>query len=164
MPGLTDAFLSVSKKHHTRIIKESSQEVGIYGFKSDDIHECWTSLETFISNNIIVTNNVSIGFWEAKYLLTKCSQFICMLEAEECKVQLPILPATQWQGKAKVVLTGKPKVTKQVGEIIMNCCSLVLVQLVNLNCNTRYLSIWIHRWKEFIEEQSKINSNVLIEC
>ena len=163
MPGLTDAFLSFGKNHHTRIEKESGHGVRIHGVKFDDIQTCWTALKTFVDSNIIVTNSISVGFWEANYLQTRCSKFICTLEAEGCKVQIPVLTAVQQQGKVKIVLTGKLKATKQAGEKITNRCSLVLVQSVNLSCSTNYLSIWTNRWKEFIEEQSKINSSVLIE-
>ena len=163
MPGLTDAFLSFGKNHHTRIEKESGHGVRIHGVKSDDIQTCWIALKTFVDSNIIVTSSISVGFWEAKYLQTRCSKFICTLDAEGCKVQIPVLTATQRQGKVKIVLTGKLKETKQIGEKISSRCSLVLVQSVNLSCSTNYLSIWTNRWKEFIEEQSKINSSVLIE-
>ena len=163
MPGLTDAFLSFGRNHHTRIEKESGQGVRIHGLKSDDIQTCWMALKTFVDSNITVTNSISIGFWEAKYLQTRCSQFICTLEAEGCKVQLPVLTTTQRHGKVKIVLTGKLKATKQAGEKITHHCSIVVMQSVNLSCSTNYLSIWTNRWKEFIEEQSKMNSSVLIE-
>ena len=163
VPGLTDTFLLFSKNHHdTKIMKKSDHEVRIYGFKSDHVQNCWTALKTYIDSNVIVTDSVSIGFWEAKYLVTKCSQFICMLEAEGCKVQYTLQPATQLQGEVKVALTGKLMVTKQVRKTLMKYCSLVMMQSVNLNCDTKYLSVWIQQWKEFIAEQNKTN-NVLIE-
>ena len=162
--GLTDAFLSFGKNHHTRIEKDSGHGVRIHGLKSEDIQTCWTALKTFVDNSVVVTNSVSIGFWEAKYLKSKCSKFISTLEAEGCKVQLPVLTANQRQGKVKLVLTGKLKATKQADEKIKDRCSLYIVQSVNLSCNTKYLSVWLKQWKEFIEEQSKTNSSVLIEC
>ena len=163
MPGLTDAFLSFGKNHHTRIEKNSGQGVRIHGLKSEDIQNCWTALKAFVDNNIVVTNNVSIGFWEAKYLKSKCSKFISTLEAEGCKVQLPVLTADQHLGKVKLVLTGKLNATKLAGEKIKDRCSLYIVQSVNLSCDTKYLSVWLKRWREFITEQSKTTSSVLIE-
>ena len=161
--GLTDAFLSFGRNNRTRIEKESGQGVRIHGLKSEDIQTCWMALKTYVDSNIVTTVSVSVGFWETKYLRTKCGAFISTLEAEGCKIQVPTLSGTQQQGKVKLVLTGKLKATKQAGEKIANRCSQIVVQAVNLSCSTKFLSIWIQRWKEFIEEQSKKNSSVLIE-
>ena len=132
--------------------------------QEDQDHRTLIQGQASDSNTVnVVTKSVSMGFWEAKYLQTKCNHFLCTLDAEGCEVQLPVLSSPQRQGRVNLVLTGLPEATGQAGVKITNHCSLILVQSITLNCSTKYLSIWIQRWKEFIKEQSKINSSVLID-
>lgn len=161
MTGLTDIFLSYGKDHGTSIEKEYGYGVRIYGLKSEDIHSCWTALKSYVDSNITVTSEISIGFWEAKYLQSKHCNFIQTLVAEGCKVQLPPLTTKQESAKVKVVLTGKLVSTKQAREKIKNVCSQCLVQSVKLNCSTKCLGVWLKRWEDFAEEQEK--NNVMIE-
>ena len=167
VPGLTDAFSSFGKDHCTCIEKEAGQGVRIFGLKCEDLHNCWAALKSFVDSQIIVTHDISIEFWQAKLLQSKCSDFLKSLEAEGCKVRVEADTFTttkQLQAKkVMVVVSGKLKSTKQACEKIKVFCSKCQVETVKVCCNKKYLHMWIKRWKSFINEQKKRCSNLLVE-
>ena len=163
LDGLTDVFQTFGKDHGTRIEKEAGDGVRIHGLKVKDVQNCWTALKSFVDSQITVTHNLNVGFWEAKYLQSKCINFIHTLEREGCKVQFPVLTDKHHQGKVKVVLVGKIKSTKQGSERIKEQCSKCHVQSVKVSCNTKYLLLWLRQWKEFVEDHTKKNSDLMIE-
>ena len=163
MSGLTDSLQSFGRQHGTRIEKEAGTSVRIHGLSQDDIQDCWTALKSFVDSMVTVTHTINIGFWEAKYLQSKCNNFIHTLEVEGCKVQFPVLMDKQLPDtKKSVLLIGKLKSTREASQRIKDLCSKCDVQLIKINCNTKYLGLWLKRWEEFVAEHEK-SSDVMIE-
>ena len=160
MSGLTEIFLSLGKDHCTVIQKESGQGVRIYGLKSEQIQICWTALKSFVDSRITVTHEITTGYWEAKYIQSKC---IHTLEMEGCTVQFPVFTTMSQQAKVNIVLNGRLKSAKEAADKIKDLCSRLVVQSFDLNCKTKYVSLWLKRWEEMKMEQVQNDSDLLID-
>lgn len=142
----------LEKKFRVRIshYNEPKPTVVIHGLCTSDTESCWKEIDGYIESNLIISKQIQVDQFQAKYLHVKHCSIIQEMR-QNCEIHFPRTSAPQLDVLRKqnhaINIKGKARHVEFAAEKIMNLCSSCQVEMCQLECPTRHLRVWKKRWE-----------------
>ena len=130
---------------------EPTPTVVVNGLCKPDTEDCWREIKGYIESNLIISEQIQVDRFQAKYLQTKHGRGIQEMR-QNCEVHFSPTNMEQSEISQKQNLTitikGYVRYVEMASERIKNLCSSYHREIYQLECPTRHVSVWTKRWKK----------------
>ena len=129
---------------------EPTPTVVVNGLCKQDTEDCWREIKGYIESNLIISEQIQVDQFQAKYLQTEHGRDIQEMR-QNCEVHFSPTNMEQSEISQKQNLTitikGYVRYVEMASERIKNLCSSYHREICQLECPTRHVSVWTKRWK-----------------
>ena len=130
---------------------EPTPTVVISGLCKQETEDCYREIKGYIESNLIISEQIQVDQFQAKYLQTKHGRDIQEMR-QNCEVHFSPANAEQSDISQEQYLTitikGYVRYVEMASERTNNLCSSYHRVICQLECPTRHVSVWRKRWKE----------------
>ena len=156
LPHVKNIADQLEAKFKTRIAyySEPMPTVVVNGLCKQDTEDCWREIKGYIESNLIISEQIQVDQFQAKYLQTKHGGDIQEMR-QNCEVHFSPTNTEQsdisQEQNLTITIKGYVRYVEMASERINNLCSSYQMDMCQLECPTSYFGIWKKRWKELKE-------------
>ena len=153
LPHLKTIADQLEAKFKTRIshCSEPTPTVVINGLCKQETEDCCREVKGYIESNIIISEQIQVDQFQAKYLQTNHGKDIHEMR-QNCEVHFSPTNTEQsdisQEQNLTITIKGYVRYVEMASERIKNLCSSYHREICQLECPTRHVSVWRKRWKE----------------